>query len=542
MLKRRNSLAFASAVFIFWDAALRRDHPLRAARPEGLFVKRALAMNQPFRRLATFGGAFLLAGISLVSLAPALASDGEPPSPAPDAAVLAAEAPPPADADGQALLLEATRAYGGVGRDMNRDEARGLFDQAAATGDPIARVWKARLMYYGWCRYKREPAAARELALGSVPEILRRAEAGDPAAMFLMGFIAEEGVGVEKSLEDAAAWHIKSAKAGEVFAMSNIAYLLWRGQGIPENKREAIRWYEIAINNHDSVMAMMQLAVALTDDDFKPRADDIARGVELNQRAAQRGAVGALVNLADLMMEGKGLPKDEAGAAALYLQAAEMDYPRAMRSYAKALLSGSGVERNPEAALEWYRRAADRGDDASMNNLGIIYTEGIEADGAFIVKKDLAEAVKWFRKAAEYDNAAAMYNLTPLLWKGEGAPSNRREALDLRLRAAKAGVPEAMNAAGLMYFKGVGVAKDDAQAAIWFQKAVDEGDPLAMNNLGALYEDGVGVDQNTEKAIALYRRALRVAPQKAKSEPRQAKDFKEAEDKARENLRRLGAL
>jgi len=45
--------------------------------------------------------------------------------------------------------------------------------------------------------------------------------------------------------------------------------------------------------------------------------------------------------------------------------------------------------------MNWYRRAADEGNDEAMHNIGALYENGLG------VPKDSVEARKWFRKAEE---------------------------------------------------------------------------------------------------------------------------------------------
>jgi TPR repeat protein len=54
---------------------------------------------------------------------------------------------------------------------------------------------------------------------------------------------------------------------------------------------------------------------------------------------------------------------------------------------------GQGMAADYDAALKWYRHAAELGNGAAMSNIGVLYQEGLG------VKADQAEAAKWFAKA-----------------------------------------------------------------------------------------------------------------------------------------------
>jgi tetratricopeptide (TPR) repeat protein len=55
------------------------------------------------------------------------------------------------------------------------------------------------------------------------------------------------------------------------------------------------------------------------------------------------------------------------------------------------------------------------------------------------VEKDYQAAFEWFTKAAECDNATAWYNLAIMYHYGEGRPVDLRQALDLYRKAQSSG-------------------------------------------------------------------------------------------------------
>ncbi len=67
--------------------------------------------------------------------------------------------------------------------------------------------------------------------------------------------------------------------------------------------------------------------------------------------AAARGMPEAMFLLANLLLEGDGLPKDEAQARRWLLEAAQMDYPEAWQQLGM-------MEKDPEKAGQYMRRAA----------------------------------------------------------------------------------------------------------------------------------------------------------------------------------------
>ncbi len=57
--------------------------------------------------------------------------------------------------------------------------------------------------------------------------------------------------------------------------------------------------------------------------------------------------------------------------------------------------NGKGVPQDYAEAINWYRKAAERGFPPAESNLGIMYENGKG------VAQDYAEAANWYRKAAE---------------------------------------------------------------------------------------------------------------------------------------------
>src|SRR5438874_868279 len=64
------------------------------------------------------------------------------------------------------------------------------------------------------------------------------------------------------------------------------------------------------------------------------------------------------------------------------------------------------------------------------------------------VPKDLDAAVAWYRRAAEQGERIAQYNLAVMLVRGDGVEPDPEEALNWYRKAAEQGVPEAQIALG----------------------------------------------------------------------------------------------
>jgi serine/threonine-protein kinase len=88
----------------------------------------------------------------------------------------------------------------------------------------------------------------------------------------------------------------------------------------------------------------------------------------------------------------------------------------------RILETGSAGPKDPGAAADWYRKAADAGLAKARNNLGGLYYRG---EG---VPKDSRIAAEWFSKAAYQNYADAQFSLATLYETGDGVPKSISEA------------------------------------------------------------------------------------------------------------------
>ena len=186
------------------------------------------------------------------------------------------------------------------------------------------------------------------------------------------------------------------------------------------------------------------------------------------------------------------------------LQPASND-PEAMFQQARALLRGDGVKKDAAQAFKLMQSAADLGHADAMGGLGYFYSQGIS------VPKDPEKALEWFRKGAEKGSAKSQYNLgTSLMKSHEENPVEKQatEAIEWIRKAAEQNLPEANLTYGTYaYFGENSIAQNYELAATHFQIAADQSLADAQNYLGAMNQNGQGMAIDFEQAIAWYRKA-----------------------------------
>jgi eukaryotic-like serine/threonine-protein kinase len=114
--------------------------------------------------------------------------------------------------------------------------------------------------------------------------------------------------------------------------------------------------------------------------------------------------------------------KNYANARELAEPCAKDGNPDCQFIMARLFETGSAGPKDPGAAADWYRKAADAGMAKARYNLGGLYYRG---EG---VPKDSRVAAEWFSKAAYQNHAGAQFNLATLYETGDGVPKSLSEA------------------------------------------------------------------------------------------------------------------
>lgn len=176
-------------------------------------------------------------------------------------------------------------------------------------------------------------------------------------------------------------------------------------------------------------------------------------------------------------IDGDGVPRDPGAAANYFRAAAEMGHIRAAHNLANLYAAGDGVPQDPAEAVRWYQYAADQGLPHSQRALGNMYQAGLS------VPQDFAEAMRLYRLAAD-----------------------QAEPLSKRL---------AISDIGTLYAKGEGVSQDFAEAMRWFTRAAELGSSWGYFNIAVLHENGWGVPASRDNAIRNYQEAARLGNERA---------------------------
>ena len=173
---------------------------------------------------------------------------------------------------------------------------------------------------------------------------------------------------------------------------------------------------------------------------------------------------------------------------------------------------GSGVPRDCDKALMWYRRAAEEGDARAMNAIGLWNIEGN------CVEKDEPAGIDLLKQAADLGEPAAMFNLARrYAIRSDAAPKNREESAEYFSKAiagfrklADAGERRAYFQLGVIYSEGIGIARDDRAALDYLQKAAALNDTRAMLFLASLCTESRGSECDAKKSFEWCHKAAQL--------------------------------
>lgn len=153
-----------------------------------------------------------------------------------------------------------------------------------------------------------------------------------------------------------------------------------------------------------------------------------------------------------------------------------------------------------EKALQTFKKSAEKGNTASMQEIGLRYYYGF-----YETKKDFNEALFWFKKSAEHENLDGVYMIGVI----NTALKNYAEAITWYKNASDKGHILATRNLAEVYRKGQGVVKDNTEALVLYQKASEKDDDgrIAYAIAEIHYSGENGVSTNYSEAINWYRKS-----------------------------------
>ena len=208
--------------------------------------------------------------------------------------------------------------------------------------------------------------------------------------------------------------------------------------------------------------------------------------------------------------------------AAHWFRKASDEIPEAMLNYGICLDRGFGVDRDPVAAAECYRKAAEKKCEVAEYNYAMVLLNGVEFrtvaerskfKDADLPARDPEKARKMIRSLADRGYLPAKVELAAILISnhGDATAKEAEEAFRLVSEAVKdPGAPaRAWRVLGDCYFAGLGTVPDGRKMIEALEKAASKGSLEALSRMGYCYEFGINVKSDSKKALSCYERAAK---------------------------------
>lgn len=270
------------------------------------------------------------------------------------------------------------------GMDANASKAFKMYVKAAELGLPDA-LKKVGFFYAGVTKgVDVDEEKAKEYFSRAFNAHLNRAEKGDTYSQRMLGYAYEDGSRLVNNKEDrqlAFEWFLKAAISGDSAAMENVADCYCDGEGVSQDSAKALEWYEKAAEN-GAQNAQSDLA-------YNYYRGGRVMGVELETDYEKS------FRFAKMAVE-------------------QHDDKTALRILAQCYYHGRGVSENNDEAFEYFKRAAEKGEELAMDYLADCYYHG------FGTNEDKAKAKEWYEKAAAEGVESAKESLKKLEEESSG--------------------------------------------------------------------------------------------------------------------------
>lgn len=222
---------------------------------------------------------------------------------------------------------------------------------------------------------------------------------------------------------------------------------------------------------------------------------DLAKAAQFLRQAASKGHPGAATRLGKACLTGDmGLGvKYKDGIRWLKRAVESADDYHNSAPYELGLMHingyGDDVFKDEAYAAQLLTQAADLGHPEAMLRMGEAYERGL-----LTCPKDAALSIHFYNGAADKGLPEAMMALCA--WYMVGAepvlPKDHQEAYEWAKRAAETGLPKAEYAVGYFLEMGIGCRRDMLESNVYYVRAADQGDERAKQRLIVIREAEIG--------------------------------------------------
>lgn len=391
--------------------------------------------------------------------------------------------------------------YGSKKVPQDFQEAIRLFCQEAEQGNALAMYDLGRMWADG-LGVEADPDAAKEWYRKALDAFLsaekKLPERKKTYLQYRIGKMYLAGLGTDQSYETAALWLDRAAEKSHKYAQYTLAGLYAKGQGVEKDLKHAFELYH-ASAIQGNPYASYELAKMFRDGTGTKKSagqaekhfQDAFSGFQVLEEQSHDDKL--QYRLGQMLYQGIGTERDEEEAVRYWQQAAKLGNVNAQYALGKFWLdTGTG---DVQQAAAWLEKAANAGNTSAQYVLAKLYLEGR------LGEKDVEKAGKLFQKAAEQGNGFAAYRLGRMYLEREDIPKDMAAAVRWLIEAAEQELPFAQYTLGCLYLKGEEIPQDTGKAVAWLRQAALQGNEYVQYRLGSLYLLGEDVPQDLEEAI-----------------------------------------
>jgi TPR repeat protein len=255
----------------------------------------------------------------------------------------------------------------------------------------------------------------------------------DPRALFSLGRLRMQGVGLEKDEALAVAYYLEAAEAGHLSAQFNLGLAYFKGRGVEKDTDKAMKWWA---------------------------------------KAADAGHSSAQYNIGALLWEGRVVEQDQATAMKWFRTAMHNNNEQAS-TFLQSLFEPMYSELREN--FKFYR------DDTTVRDISLIEELGLFKLGQQAYSQGAYDqALKYWTPLAEDGHFDSQYFIAQLYEKGEGVKASFETALSMYEKAARAGQPDSQYRLGF-YHINEAPETNRTLGLYWMQSAADNGHLEAQN-------------------------------------------------------------
>ncbi|MBU5314554.1 SEL1-like repeat protein [Tissierella carlieri] len=314
---------------------------------------------------------------------------------------------------------------------------------------------------------------------------------------------------IVQDFEDALYLFQSEAEKGNALAMFNMGRIFADGLGVEIDMEESYAWYEKALNAFHKVedkksWKYTEYRIGKIYSQGLGTEVDYERAAYWLTLSAEEGYKFAEYSLGGLYYRDQGVEQSYETAFDLYLRSAMQGFPYADFEVAKMYRDGIGTDINEEEANKYFSSAfigfkkleKKSHDDKIQYRLGWMLQNGIGTE------KDIGEAKRYYEKSAKLGNTFACYSLAKLILAEEDPTREEiNKAIEYLREASEGGNQFAQYALGKVYLNGNFIEKDIYKAVELFKLSVEERNEYAAYQLGKLYLKGEDITKDISSAI-----------------------------------------